>query len=76
MHRNYSPFNGKRFILNTNTGEIHDLDHETDACKIDSIKHEHIYACDTYHDAELYQIFITTPPCNGCHYCIPSKGKG
>ena len=37
MRRNYSPFNGKRFILNTNTGEIHDLDFETDSCKINDI---------------------------------------
>lgn len=76
MRRNYSPFNGKRFILNTNTGEIHDLDHEAKNCKIDNIKPEHIYACGTYEEAKMYEIFVSTPPCNGCFYCLPSKDIG
>lgn len=37
MRRNHTPFNGKQFILNKNTGEIHDLDRETPDCHIDEI---------------------------------------
>lgn len=37
MRRSQTPFNGKRFLLNINTGEIHDLDNETAECKIDGM---------------------------------------
>ena len=37
MRRANTPFNGKQFILNQNTGEIHDLDRETPLCCIDKI---------------------------------------
>lgn len=76
MRRNYNPFNGKRFVLNTNTGEIHDLDNETENCKINEISKVHVYAGDTYEDVEIYEIFNTCPSCNGCHWCIPSKDEG
>lgn len=42
MHRNYGPFNKERFVGNTNTMEVHDLDNEKSACEIDFIDHEHI----------------------------------
>lgn len=38
MRRNYPPYNGKRFLLNLSTNEIHDLDFETKNCQIDEIK--------------------------------------
>ena len=47
MRRVNAPCNGKQFILNQNTGEIHDLDRETPLCSIDKIDAEHIFACDT-----------------------------
>jgi hypothetical protein len=37
MRRSQTPFNGKRFLLNINTGEIHDLDNETAECKNDGM---------------------------------------
>ena len=40
MRRHEPPFNGKRFLLNQNTGEIHDLDNETYSCHIDKIEKE------------------------------------
>lgn len=76
MRRFQSPFNGKRYVLNTNTGEIHDLDNETDSCHIDCIKPEHIYATDIYDDALIYAVFNDVYSPNGCHYCIPSKDIG
>ena len=48
MRRHEPPFNGKRFLLNQNTGEIHDLDNETDSCHIDKIEKEHIHMDDSY----------------------------
>lgn len=76
MRRFQSPFEGKRYVLNINTGEVHDLDNETDSCHINSIKPEHIYATDTYDDALIYAVFNNISSPNGCHYCIPSKDIG
>ncbi len=45
MRRQRYPFNGKRFIGNKNTNQVHDLDKEDTAengCQIDEIKTEHI----------------------------------
>lgn len=77
MRRYESPYNGKRYLLNTNTGEIHDLDSESDMCKINKIKLEHIYMADIYEGAQIHAVInenIGNP--NGCHYCIPSKDNG
>lgn len=77
MRRYNSPFDGKRFLYNKNTGEIHDLDNEMNLCQIDKIKPEHIYMADTYEQAELHSIFVANShnP-NGCHYCNSSKDNG
>ncbi len=71
------PFNGKRYLLNKNTGEIHDLNNETTLCHIDEIKTEHIYMADSYDEAQIYAVMVESifNP-NGCHFCIPSKDKG
>lgn len=77
MRRYKPPFNGQRFLLNTNTGEIHDLDNETDSCHIDEINTEHVDMADSYDESLIRAAmsdFIPDP--NGCHYCIPSKDKG
>lgn len=46
MTRRYrKPFNEKRFIGNTNTNQVHDLDKEDkseNGCQIDEIKDEHV----------------------------------
>lgn len=77
MIRYNSPFNGKRFLLNTNTGEIHDLNKETNNCQIDEIIQDHIYMADTYTEAELHSVLVdSNGNPNGCHYCIPSKDNG
>lgn len=54
MRRSQAPFNGKRFLLNINTGEIHDLDNETAECKIDEIKPEHIRMDNSYMSCLIY----------------------
>lgn len=77
MRRYNSPFNGKRYLLNKNTGEIHDLDNETESCHVDFISPEHIYMADSYEEVQLHAVLIENigNP-NGCHYCIPSKDNG
>lgn len=54
MRRCNSPFNGNRYMLNKNTGEIHDLDRETSRCRINDIKSEHIFNCSSYEEAVVF----------------------
>ncbi|MFC7064000.1 hypothetical protein [Halobacillus seohaensis] len=43
MSRRYqSPFKGNRYIGNTNSNEVHDLDDEKVSCQIDKIKTDHV----------------------------------
>ncbi len=66
MTRRYrSPFNGKRFIGNNNTNEVHDLDNEKTSCKIDQIKDEHVvtFSPDTHSEAKKKGF-------DNCAYCI------
>lgn len=70
MIRFSKPFIGKRFLLNTNTNEVHDLEKETPSCKIDEIKHEHIIMFDTELAAYVYQQ-LNTGISNGCKNCKP-----
>ncbi len=76
MRRYQSPFNGNRYLLNLNTGEIHDLDFETPQCNIDAISPESIYNCESYTTAEIWAYMRQCPNPNGCHYCNRSKDNG
>lgn len=76
MRRYYAPFNGLRFVLNTSTGEIHDLDNETPQCQIDEIKPENVKSYKTYDQILLDQAFGLVKNINGCHHCNPSKDNG
>lgn len=42
MRRFHWPFNGRRYIGNKNTMEVHDLDNEQIACQIDDIDPQYI----------------------------------
>lgn len=76
MRRYMQPYNGKRYVLNKNTLEVHDLDRETTLCKINEIKSEHVYNCDSYEEAQSYSIMILQASCNGCAHCMPEKNNG
>lgn len=78
MRRHSSPYNGRRYVLNKNTGEIHDLDNETDTCKINEIKPDHVYNCDSYSDALIAAAFLASSGVkgNGCYYCLKEKDNG
>lgn len=72
--RPYSPYDGKRYLLNLNTCEIHDLQNEQTNCQIDEIKESHVSMYDTYEEAEISGIFnchVQKP--NGCRWCLPGK---
>lgn len=76
MRRYLPPYNGKQFVLNKNTCEVHDLDREESGCKINEISSDHVYNCDSYSDAELYSTMILKKSCNGCAHCMPEKNNG
>ena len=66
MSRRYqSPFNGKRYIGNTNTNEVHDLDNEKVSCQINSIKLSHVktFSPDTHPQAKREGF-------DNCAHCI------
>lgn len=69
MRRYYAPFNGNRYVLNKNTGEIHDLDNECPECRIDDIKPEHVINCPSFEDAQLRRAFMSFYN-DGCYYCL------
>ena len=76
MRRFNPPFNGKRFLLKKNTGEIHDLDKETDACRINDIVPDHIYMGDSYMGYLIYAQMNHCPPPNSCFYCQLEYNRG
>lgn len=65
MRRYRPPFNGKRFIGNTNTNEVHDLDNEKNGCRINEIKDSHIktFSPDSHSEAKRQGF-------DNCAYCI------
>ena len=75
MRRTNAPYNGKQFILNKSTGEIHDLNRESPLCCIDKIDPDHIFACDTYAEAVLFSSVIGITR-NGCQHCMPERNRG
>ena len=76
MRRFNPPFNSKRFLLNKNTGEIHDLDRETEFCRINDINPDHIYMGDSYMSCLLHAQMSRCPNPNGCFYCQPENDRG
>lgn len=72
MIRYEPPYNGKRFLINLNTGEIHDLTKELSICQIDDIKD--FIMGHSYEECEIAGIFRNAEtPINGCHYCSISR---
>lgn len=61
--RNHWPYNGKRWLANTNKKEVHDLLNEKNACNIDLIKQQHIKMFDS-HEAAKKETF------DNCAHCI------
>jgi hypothetical protein len=76
MRRHNYPYTSKRYVLNKNTFEIHDLDRETSHCRINEIKTDHVFNCDSYVEAEMFARMYFQRTCNGCAYCMPEKNTG
>lgn len=76
MRRYNPPYNGKRYLLNTNSGEIHDLDNETSNCQINEIRREHICMGDTYQECLVTSKISGYPDSNGCCYCLKERDIG
>lgn len=76
MRRYISPFNGKRYVLNKSTGEIHDLDNETSMCQIDELDPNNVLNCASYEDAAFCAALLMPCGGNGCYYCLRSKDNG
>lgn len=77
MQRDYPPFNTNRFILNKETGEIHDLNNEKPQCNIDSMNPHNVLGFDRFDHAQIHAVLVEhLPNPNGCHYCFPSKDNG
>ncbi|MCK4644953.1 MAG: hypothetical protein KAU46_01760 [Candidatus Aminicenantes bacterium] len=57
------PYNGKRYLGNTNEMKVHDLENENVNCQIDEIKYEHIKMYD-YHFQAKDNGFVD------CDYCF------
>lgn len=76
MRRHIKPFNGKRYVLNASTGEIHDLDNEQPQCRIDEINPEHIFNEDDYDSAVFRAVMLNCKNPNGCFFCNRQKDKG
>lgn len=74
MRRYHEPFNGSRYVLNLNTGEIHDLDNESELCRIDDIKPEHIINLDSFEQLQIERAF-TGVHNDGCYYCLPQHHR-
>jgi hypothetical protein len=75
MIRPKSPFNGKRYLANTDTQEIHDLLKEKPGCRIDEIAREHVHMLDNYQEV---MDLINTPHGDwiGCVHCLPGLETG
>lgn len=75
MKRQGYPYLGKRYLLNINTYELHDLDNEKIGCRIDEIKKDHIEMYDSLLQVQI-KLAILNKKLNGCYYCMKSLDIG
>jgi hypothetical protein len=69
------PYNSKRYLLNANTNELHDLDNEMPECKIGLIKTEHITMFDDLQTGISTQKLLSGTS-NGCFWCLNAYHTG
>lgn len=65
MLRKYEPFNDGRFVGDTKTMTVHDLDNEKNSCEIDFIDPEHIKTFDRDRLKTAEELHF-----NHCTHCI------
>lgn len=69
MRRYNPPYNGKQYLLNQNTKEVHNLDNEKTECQINEIKSDHIKMFDDVNAALNYPNTYTRMN-DGCKHCL------
>ncbi len=71
VRRLNAPYFGKRYVGSSETKILHDMDKESDKCKIDSIERRHIQMFE-WLSIPLDMGYI------GCQFCMPEyeTGKG
>lgn len=63
-------FDGKQYLLNTNTGVVHDLKNNEDGCRIYEIKKEHIFLSNyLYIDIKKHEDYKEE-----CDHCMNPDG--
>ena len=75
MRRTAYPYNSWRFLLDTATGEVHDLDRERKECGIDEIEQEHVLMSSTTLDIVLRRKMLKMryrlESISACPHCAP-----
>jgi hypothetical protein len=70
MSKDLSSTYGKKYLLNTNTGVVHNLTKTEAECQIDKIKPEHIYLSDyLYSDIKKHSSYKEE-----CDFCMNPDG--
>lgn len=72
MIRYHLPFEGKRFLLNKSTRQIHDLENESSMCNIDDISLKNLHM---YESENEIQELVTYDECDGCYWCLPRYNR-
>lgn len=69
VRRLNAPYFGKRFVGSSETMILHDMDNESNRCKIDSIQRKHI---------QMFE-WLSIPldmGYRGCEFCMPDYKSG
>lgn len=69
MRRYQWPFNGKKYVLNKNSGVAHNLDNEQTNCQINEIHADHVYASDFLSEIKRHSSYQEE-----CDYCLGNDG--
>lgn len=68
MIRYEEPFDGKRFLANKRSKEIHDLENSSSMCNIDNISEKNILMIES--ENEVVDL-CHSEGYNGCYWCLP-----
>lgn len=73
MRRKEHPYNGRRFLVDTNplSRTIHDLENEKKSCNIHKIIQPHVKMLDT--KSQVNRFLLLNEKYTICKCCMPSK---
>lgn len=64
---------GYKYVLNINTGEVHDLDNLTNRCQVGRIADKNKKYLTKKQFQKSINCVINNKRVNGCRYCIPKS---